>query len=90
MAITAEAVFRESIALAAGTRQQAIAAAWVTYTAAGMTPGAMATYITANSAAEDAYDTAVIAARLTSALPIVNQGQTGPIPTRWASLVGMY
>ena len=90
MAITAEAVFRESVALAEGTRQQTKAAAWVTYTAAGMTPGAMATYVTAANAADDAYQTAVTAARLTAALPLGLQAHTGPIPHRWGSMVGMY
>jgi len=87
MAITAEAVFRESVALAEGTRQQTKAAAMVTY---GYVAANLAAYITALSAADDAYQTAVTAARLTAALPLGLQAHTGPIPHRWGSMVGMY
>jgi hypothetical protein len=65
MAGALDQAFIMSVNAAEGVRQGARAAALATYTAAGFTPAARATYITAYVAADLAYGTAVANARTT-------------------------
>lgn len=89
MASLVERTFIVAVQVAEGVRQVAKATALATYTAAGFTPGAQATYATALAAADVAYITAVNAAANTSGLQLNTLGDSGPIPTTWASLTGM-
>lgn len=83
MALAAEQVFITAVAAAESTRQASKASAFTTY---GWVAANYAAYKTALEAADVAYITAVNAAANTSALLMGNIGQSGPIPTVWASV----
>jgi hypothetical protein len=84
MASAAERTFIAAVATAESTRQVAKAAAFATWAFQQGAP--LTTYIAALLAADVAYITAVNTALNTSALPLGNLGQSGPIPTVSASL----
>lgn len=83
MALAAEIVFINAVAVAEATRQASKAAAFATY---GWVAANLATYKIALADADVAYVTAVNAAANTADLLLGNLGLTGPIPTTWASL----
>jgi Trk-type K+ transport system membrane component len=82
MATSAEQTFIRGVAVAEGTRQAAKAAAFVTY---GFVLANLGAYVSALSAADVAYFTAVTAALNTAGLS-GNTGQSGPISGPWASI----
>lgn len=83
MALAAETVFINAVAVAAATRQASYASAFATY---GWVAANYAVYKVALADADVAYITAVNAAANTADLLLGNLGFTGPIPTTWASL----
>lgn len=91
MALLTERTFIVAVQVAEGVRQAAKAAALATFTAAGFTPAAQATYATALAAADVAYITAVNSAANTSGLQLNTLGDTGvhAVATVAASLIGM-
>jgi hypothetical protein len=83
MALAAETVFINAVAVAAATRQASYASAFATY---GWVAANYAAYKIALADADVAYVTAVNAAQNTADLLLGNLGLTGPIPTTWATL----
>lgn len=78
MASALDQAFIVAVTAAEQTRQNAKATALATYTAAGFTPGARATYATALVAADVAYITAVNSAVSTAGVTL-NSGYSGLI-----------
>lgn len=86
MALAAEIVFQNAVAVAEAVRQNSKAAAFNTY---GFVAANLAAYNIALADADVAYITAVNSAANTADLLLGTQGLSGPIPTTWASLTGM-
>lgn len=83
MASLKEITFALAVTNAEGVRQATKAAAFVTY---GYVQANLAAYISAVAAADVAYITAVNSAANTAGILLGNAGESGPIPTVWATI----